>query len=99
MSRLLPTLLLVACLPGLAPAGEPRLRRKIESAGMTDLGPLALSPDGRFLAAAASWLSHGEDHRIRVWDVSTGQLVHTLRGHTKGLVELSFSPDGKVLVS
>lgn len=55
---------------------------------------LALSPDGRRIAAA----SMDPDPDVNVWDVATRQLVLTLKG-TKAVAFLDFSPDGKRLVT
>jgi WD40 repeat protein len=52
---------------------------------------VALSPDGRRLAASG-------DH-VKVWDVTTGQELHSLRGHTGWIRTLAFSPDGRRLAS
>jgi len=41
----------------------------------------------------------GEDTTIRIWNVSSGQLLHTLRGHTGVIMSLAFSPDGRRLAS
>jgi hypothetical protein len=52
------------------------------------------SPDGKRLATA-HW-----DHRVRVWDTTTGQLVFPpLRGHAAPARQVLFSPDGRSLVS
>jgi WD40 repeat protein len=37
--------------------------------------------------------------RIRIWNVETGRLVATLRGHWIGTNTITFSPDGKLLAS
>jgi hypothetical protein len=50
---------------------------------------VTFSPDGKRLVTA------GDDYTARVWDVGSGRVLCTLRGH-KGRVEsVSFSPDGK----
>ena len=54
---------------------------------------LAISQDGRFLAAGT------EFNLIHLWDVNSGQKLGILRGHVAGLYGLSFSPDGKTLAS
>ncbi|EIN12264.1 WD40 repeat-like protein [Punctularia strigosozonata HHB-11173 SS5] len=36
---------------------------------------------------------------IQVWNTSTGQHIHTLRGHTDYVRMVAFSPDGKQIVS
>jgi len=53
---------------------------------------VALSPDGKMLAAAA-------DRSVRLWDVARGRELATLEGH-KGLVgALAFAPDGRTLAT
>jgi len=39
------------------------------------------------------------DHTIKLWEVVTGSLVHTLKGHTHWIWSVAFSPDGKLLAS
>jgi len=64
---------------------------------------LALSPDGKTLAAAG-WFDKttatvpccGD---IRIYDFATGELKGLLKGHIGVVGTLSFSPDGKRLVS
>jgi formylglycine-generating enzyme required for sulfatase activity len=57
----------------------------------------AFSPDGKFLLTAP------EDGRakapISIWEAETGKPAGVLEGHNQGLFELSFSPDGKTLMS
>src|SRR5262249_12104787 len=54
---------------------------------------VAFSPDGRLLATACA------DGLARLWRVSTGELVRTLRGHTDDVTSVAFSPDGRLLVT
>lgn len=53
----------------------------------------AVSPNGRFLAAAA------DDTFIRIWDVATWETVKTLKGHPSRIRGISWSPDGAHMVS
>src|SRR5262249_684212 len=41
----------------------------------------------------------GEDNMVRLWDTSKGELVGGLPGHRTAVFCVSFSPDGKFLVS
>jgi len=59
-------------------------------AGVTSV---AISPNGQYVAAGSL------DTVVRIWDVSTGQLVERLRGHRDSVYSVAFTPDGKGLVS
>ena len=53
---------------------------------------LLFSPNGKILAC-------GEGQNVKLWDITTGELITTFRGHI-GLVHyLAFSPDGSILAS
>jgi len=54
---------------------------------------LAFSPDGTRLATG------GYDAKVRVWDVASGDLLHTLDRHTEYVHRVAFSPDGSWLAS
>ena len=54
---------------------------------------LAFSPDGSLL------VSGGTDETVRVWDVASGTLRQTLRGHTGFVGGVVFSPDGTRVAS
>ena len=61
---------------------------------------MALSPDGRWLAAVG-WLpgNQEESDAIRLYDFASGKLVTLLKGHTDIVNALAFSPDNRYLVS
>jgi eukaryotic-like serine/threonine-protein kinase len=54
---------------------------------------IAFSPDGKHLASA------GEDFKVRIWDVSSGEVVHVLQGHKGAVLSVAYAPDGRSLVS
>jgi WD40 repeat protein len=54
---------------------------------------MAFSPDGTTLAAVV------EEGEVRLWRVSDGALLHTLRGHEEPISLLRFTPDGSCVVS
>ena len=50
----------------------------LETGGFTTaINSLEFSPDGQWLAAA------GADKTVRIWDLGTGRLLTTLRGHSE----------------
>jgi WD40 repeat protein len=63
-----------------------------EFCGGDQLRGLAIAPDGQTLAAAIR-------KEVKLWDVGTGDLKRTLRGHGNWVGSIAFSPDGKSLVS
>jgi hypothetical protein len=54
---------------------------------------LALSPDGKKLA------SGGCDRLVRVWDLATGALEHSIENHADWVFGVAFSPDSKLLIT
>ena len=53
--------------------------------------PIALSPDGSILATGGK--------TIKLWDVRTGKLLRELFGHLKKTEAITFSADGRLLIS
>ena len=54
---------------------------------------VAISPDGQTLVSGST------DETIKLWDLASGQLSHTLKGHQAGVLSLAISADGQTLAS
>ena len=54
---------------------------------------VCFSPDGKYLVAGA------EDKTVKIWDIKTGALKHSLYGHELDIYSLDFSHDNRLLVS
>lgn len=90
------TLLLVS-LPAVAEESN-ALRKTIRLRGLPDddvpvITALALQQNGNLLATS------GDDHAVRLWDVDTGKLVRTLRGHGDWVTSVSFFENGSKLLT
>ncbi len=64
------------------------------------LNPAALNPAAPIARTIPTLLASGsDDRRVRLWDTSTGECLHTLRGHTQPVTCVEFSPDSRTLAS
>ena len=57
------------------------------------MGNVALSPDGKLLAAGNAW------YEVRWWRVEDGTLLRAVKGHTDSVNSVSFAPDGTAMAS
>jgi WD40 repeat protein len=57
----------------------------------THLRRVVFSPDGNWLVGADL------NCQIHCWEVATGQLIHTLTGHTSQISEVNFSESGEIV--
>ena len=57
------------------------------------ISSLAYSPDGKAFASG-SW-----DNEVQLWDVNSGAVKQTLKGHTNWVNSVAFSPDGGMLAT
>jgi len=74
---------------------ERTLRGQIGEGHEGKIFAMALSPDGRWLAAGGFPSRWG----IRLYNFHTGKLVALLSGHSNVVLSLAFSPDSRYLVS
>jgi WD40 repeat protein len=54
---------------------------------------MAFSPDGKLLATPHY------DNTVRLWEIPSGTVKATLKGHIQGVFGVAFSPDGKTLAT
>ncbi len=52
------------------------------------------SADGRYIASGSE-----KDNAVKVWDVQSGKLIGTLRGHKSHINDVAFHPSGNYLAS
>jgi WD40 repeat protein/serine/threonine protein kinase len=57
---------------------------------------LDFSPDGRLLAAPCA---EQGGYVVKIWDLTTGEVLQTLRGHTRHIIRAAFSPDGRCVAA
>ncbi|MBT8485167.1 MAG: WD40 repeat domain-containing protein [Phycisphaerales bacterium] len=72
---------------------EQRVLRLPDEGVYNAVNDIAISPDGAIVAAAA------KDRTVRIFDIETGGLIATLRGHGDHVEAVAFSPDGALLAS
>jgi WD40 repeat protein len=65
----------------------------LPSSSYRPLRAFAVSPSGQILA------TDNESNGITLWNLQTGKLMHTLRGHASTVTSLAFSADSQILVS
>jgi len=58
-----------------------------------EINSISMSPDDRYIATA------GTGQVVKVYDVNSSQVMSTGTGHSRSIKKLSFSPDGKQVVS
>ncbi len=72
------------------------------SGQMDEIITVAFSHDGEMLASCSGGLepwNDSSDHTIRIWDVRTGDHLHTLEGHSDGISCMAFFPGVPILAS
>jgi WD40 repeat protein len=68
------------------------------------LSAVKYNPDGRYLATATTNLYSPpaystEPGEVTIWDAATGRPIRRLEGHTVGVFDVTFSPDGRYVAT
>lgn len=70
-----------------------RLLRELDNPDHEGVAGLAFSPDSKLLATASF------NNTAQLWEVPSGNLRATLKGHVQAVLGVAFSPDGKTLAT
>src|SRR5919202_3119563 len=64
---------------------------------------ISISPDGKKVASCSGvihWVNwFGKDDTVRIWDIDSRKLIHSLIGHSWWVYSVAFSPDGQTLAT
>jgi WD40 repeat protein len=72
---------------------ENSFQPKLLKGHSSDVNAVAFSPDGTTLSSAS------DDKTIKLWNLDSGEEIHTLEGHGNWIWAIAFSPDTKILAS
>ena len=60
---------------------------------------LSFSPCGKYLVSGSWWQRGLKQMPIRLWDIASGENLHTFYGHTTDVQCIAFSPDGRLMAT
>lgn len=76
------------------------LRGEVEEGDPGKILSVAVSPNGKLLAAGGRTRTAGlDDNPIRLYELDSGRVIGLFRGHRDAVLSLAFSPDGSQLAS
>ena len=65
-----------------------------------DAKTICFSPDGKtFLSAGKSYNFYSDDYTLMLWELTTGQCLHSFGGYKHDILSVCFSPDGRTILS
>jgi WD40 repeat protein len=73
-------------------------REQVNTVAVTPDGMIAVSGAGKVLVEA-DLMRASEDNTLHIWDLSNGQLLHTLSGHSDKVTGVAVTDDGSWAVS
>ena len=68
-------------------------------AGAPQSACMAVSRDGRLVAAALGSNMPDKTMTLRIWEIETGRVLHTLAGHRGAISRIAFAPDATRMAS
>ncbi len=77
-------------------AAQTRRPQRVVTALTDVIFAVRFSPDSQTLAIARG---ARDDYRVELWDTTTSNLRHTIKGFDGAIWSISFAPDGKTLVT
>ena len=60
---------------------------------------LSFSPCGKYLVSGSWWQRGLKQMPIRLWELASGENLHTFYGHTTDVQCIAFSPDGRLMAT
>jgi platelet-activating factor acetylhydrolase IB subunit alpha len=69
----------------------PRTPRHTLSSHRAPITRIAFHPKWSIIASSS------EDTTVKIWDWESGELERTVKGHTKGVTDVDFSPNGDIM--
>jgi WD40 repeat protein len=66
---------------------------------LVSIGDPALYPSASECNRSGSMIATASGHLLKTWNASTGELMRTYAGHTAAVLDVTFSADGKRVVS
>ena len=60
---------------------------------------MAFSPDSRYVVSGAEIQIGKDNNTLKLWNIATGQLIHSFLRYKKSVNSIKFSPDGRYVLT